>query len=84
MFRVSDFGFGVLGVGFRAACTGSTAPLSDRGSTAPLSDRSTQAEVHSGVEEKWVSYEMCFNLKDFWQRSLLHGMILTSNIQKIV
>ena len=31
-----------------------------------------------------ILYEMCLNLKDFWQRSLLHSMIFTRTILKIV
>ena len=31
-----------------------------------------------------ILHEMCFNLKDFWQRSLIHSMIFTSNISKNV
>ena len=30
-----------------------------------------------------ILYEMCFNLKDFWLGSLLHSMILNSNIKNI-
>jgi hypothetical protein len=30
-----------------------------------------------------ILYEMCFNSETFWQQSLLHSMIFTSDIGKI-
>ena len=39
--------------------------------------------VHAGMERRVILYKM-LHFKDFWQRSLLHSMIFTGNIKKIV
>ena len=36
------------------------------------------------IRRRLISYEMCFNFKKIWQHSLLHSMIFTGNICKIV